>query len=353
MRFFFSLLVVSMLSQISFAQKTVFLEKFSNSHCGNCPNATLNIQEIVEENENVVWVTHYKPFFDNPVNNPESDQLWFDFNLFGVPSILVDRTYNNGLFPSSSQWENRVKEELEKEQTVSLEIFNLVANTFTNELSFEVDVKFLSEVEEGEYRISYMFVEDKVTGEPQDNYYNNVEGHPHYGLGNEIWNYEHRNVVRHIADDAWGSQLDLLISPDSDTEFVGGVSYPVEAHFDIEEMFVVAVISKYNPDNLEDIEVLQAAQMQVLNGFITDTEEVEAEVDFSLYPNPSNNFIQLDSQSKIDKLIIYNAVGQRVLALDKLDQSNNIDVSFLPNGSYTAVIKTDQKQAKRKFSILR
>lgn len=342
-----------MLSQMSIAQKTVFLEKFSNSECGNCPTATLNIQEIVEEHDNVVWVTHYKPFFDSPLNNAESDQLWFDFNLFGVPSVLVDRKYNNGLFPSSSQWENRIKEELEKEQTVSLEIFNLVANTFTNEITFEVDVKFLSESEEGEYRISYMFVEDNVTGVPQDNYYNDVVDHPHYGLGNYIWNYKHRNVVRHIADDAWGSQLDLLISPNSDTEFIGGATYDFESHFNVENMFVVAVVSKYNPDNLQDIEVLQATQMQVEDGIITSTKNLESDIFLSLYPNPSNDFIQLDSESEIDRLQIYNSVGQRIMVMNNLDQSNKIDVSLLPNGNYTAVIETGTKKAKRKFSVLR
>lgn len=335
------------------SQKTVFLEKFSNSHCGNCPNATLNIQKIVEENENVVWVTHYKPFYDSPLNNAESNQLWFDFGLYGVPSILVDRKYDNGLFPPSSQWENRIQEELEKEQIVDLEIYNLVANTFTNEISFEVDVKFLVEPPEGEYRISYMFVEDKVTGEPQDNYFSNVEGHPLYGLGSEIWNYQHRNVVRHIADDAWGSQLDLLISPNSNTEFIGGVNYPIEDHFNVENMFVVAVISKFNPDNLQDIEVLQAAQMQVTEGFITNTKDIEASIDFKLFPNPAKDLFQIESESLIDKLVIYNSVGQRIYAKNNQNQSASIDVSFLPSGSYTVVIQSGDKTSKKNFAIVK
>lgn len=338
---------------MSMAQKTVLLEKFSNSECGNCPNATLNIEEIVANNENVIWITHYKPFFDSELNNNASNQLWFDFQLFGVPSILVDRQYTNSLFPPSGQWEARVQEELEKEQTVSLEIKNLVANTWTDELTYEVDVEFLTEPTEGEYRISYFVMEDKVRGRPQSNYYNNVEGHPHFGLGNYMWGYEHRNVVRHIADDAWGSQLELLVNPDSSTSFTGGFSYNIPDTLKMENMFVVCAISKYNPDNLEDIEVLQAAKMSLAEGVITNTKELEAIVDFQLYPNPSNNFIQLKAESKMDQLTVYNAVGQQILQRKNLNESTNIDVSSLPNGSYTAVILIGKDLAKKKFSILR
>lgn len=342
-----------LLTQIAPAQKTVLIEKFSNSHCGNCPNASLIVDEIVEDNPNAIWVTHYKPFTGNPLNNEQSNQLWFDFELWGVPSILVDRRYNNGLFPPQSQWRNVVEEKLQTEQTVSIEISNLVANTFTNELQFDADVKFLSEPSEGEYRISYMIVEDLVTGEPQDNYYNDVEGHPHYGLGNEIWNYKHRNVVRFIADDAWGSQYDELINPNGNTEINGGLLFPIPEEYNVENMFVVCMVSKFNPDNLEDIEVLQAAQLKTTEGIITSSSTPEISSSVTLFPNPSVDYITVKSDEKLDELKIYNAVGQKLITKYNLEKNSSVNVSGLAIGNYTALIRIGNEEIKVKFSVFR
>ncbi len=341
------------LTQIATAQKTVLVEKFSNSHCGNCPNASLIIQDIVDDNPNAIWITHYKPFEGNPLNNEESNQLWFDFNLFGVPSILVDRKYDNGLFTPNNQWRNVIEAKLEEDQIIAIGINNMVTNAFTNELTFDVAIDFFTDVAQGEYRVNYIIVEDMVTGEPQDNYYNNVEGHPHYGLGNEIWNYQHRNVVRHIGDSAWGSQIDELINPDANTSINTSFQYEIPDHFNLDNMFVVVMVSKYNPDNLQDIEVLQASKMQLSEGVITSNENNSEILRLKVIPNPGTNFINVESQINKGKIILYNQIGVEVLCTEVTDQLTSLDISYLPTGNYLLKLTNGESIAEQKVIIVR
>ena len=74
----------------------VVIEKFTNSHCGVCPNATLKIEEIIEKYPNTLWLMHHKPFPDNPMNNYESLALWDELNVPGVPYGIIDRIISHG-----------------------------------------------------------------------------------------------------------------------------------------------------------------------------------------------------------------------------------------------------------------
>lgn len=353
MRFTIALIFFFSISQIGTSQKTVLLEKFTNSRCGVCPNATLNIKEIVENHPNTIWISHYKPFDGSPLNNDQSNQLWFDFNLFGVPSILVDRRYDNGLFPSSSQWENVVAAKLQEEQSLDLKISNLLTNTVSRTFEFDLDIDFITTPSAGEYRVSYILVEDWVYGEPQSSYYNDVEGHPLFGLGNLIWDYAHRNVVRQIVDDAWGSPLDDLINPTESTSITAGMKIPISEDYKIENMAIVCVVSKYNPNNIQDIEVLQAVKMNLSEGSMTSSEDLDNDPSIELYPNPSNGEFMIKAKNKIEELAIFNATGILMTTFKDVENQEQINLSNLPEGIYTAQFRIENKTTVKKISILR
>lgn len=57
-----------------------------------------------------------------------------------------------------------------------------------------------------------------------------------------------------------------------------------------------------------------------------------------LYPNPSNNFITVKSNSRVNEIAIWSIQGQKVLEFENLDV---INVSELQAGMYIARIKTD------------
>jgi len=55
------LFLLSFVFTLSIAQKKVLFEKYTNAFCGICPDATIQLKNMVEENPDVIWISHQKP----------------------------------------------------------------------------------------------------------------------------------------------------------------------------------------------------------------------------------------------------------------------------------------------------
>ena len=73
--------------------------------------------------------------------------------------------------------------------------------------------------------------------------------------------------------------------------------------------------------------------------------------EFIIYPNPANQelFVSCMSCGTIDKVTIYNQLGQEVL-YEHLN-TNSIDVSMLPSGLYTVMILSNTLNVRKKLII--
>ncbi|AEA45772.1 PQQ-dependent sugar dehydrogenase [Fluviicola taffensis] len=60
---------------------------------------------------------------------------------------------------------------------------------------------------------------------------------------------------------------------------------------------------------------------------------------FSIFPNPSNTFIQLLSENRAEQVSILDLNGKSVLELKQVEQGTQIDISMLPVGMYSVEIK--------------
>ncbi len=68
-------------------------------------------------------------------------------------------------------------------------------------------------------------------------------------------------------------------------------------------------------------------------------QEIEKS-DFSIFPNPANDFIQIDNLEVCEFVEVYNIAGQLVYSANLVDESTiKIDVSSFANGSYIVKIK--------------
>lgn len=73
------------------------------------------------------------------------------------------------------------------------------------------------------------------------------------------------------------------------------------------------------------------------------------EFDVQIYPNPANDFIQLETNAVQNiQVQIMDMLGKRYNALS-LGHSSRIDISNLPSGIYFITIKTDNSSLIRKF----
>ena len=78
------------------------------------------------------------------------------------------------------------------------------------------------------------------------------------------------------------------------------------------------------------------SEWTAVESFTTDFLGVNTEnfVGFNYYPNPVKNSINLESRLNIDKVSIYNLLGQEVLSRDLHEMSPSLDMSNLASGAY-------------------
>jgi hypothetical protein len=69
---------------------------------------------------------------------------------------------------------------------------------------------------------------------------------------------------------------------------------------------------------------------------------------FSIYPNPTNGMLTINSTSTVSKITVYNNLGQLLLTSEK---SNQINISSLSEGIYFVKIKDENGQTETKKII--
>ncbi len=86
----------------------------------------------------------------------------------------------------------------------------------------------------------------------------------------------------------------------------------------------------------------------------TGVNKVEANsISVNCYPNPSGNYISIDIPTKDNySYYIYSAEG-KLLLNGELVSSNKIDVSSLPSGNYSAILRSTETELHSKFIIQR
>ncbi len=84
-------------------------------------------------------------------------------------------------------------------------------------------------------------------------------------------------------------------------------------------------------------------------GNMATTDINNTKSNFTVYPNPATNWLQLKGESQAQKVQIFNAQGKLVLTNDGL-QNGRVNVSFLPKGVYFIQISDEnQKMHQTKF----
>ena len=90
------------------------------------------------------------------------------------------------------------------------------------------------------------------------------------------------------------------------------------------------------------------------NCYVGLENELDNKNSISLYPNPSNNYVNLKIQNSNNEsltLNIYNTMGSIVKTLRINDKDNQVDVSDLTNGIYFMSLSSDNYNAKQKLVI--
>jgi PKD repeat protein len=72
----------------------------------------------------------------------------------------------------------------------------------------------------------------------------------------------------------------------------------------------------------------------------------------NVYPNPSTGLFTIDFDGNIDEVVVIDALG-RLIELEVDELTWEIDGTFLANGKYTLLIKTEQNVFRKELIVLK
>lgn len=70
---------------------------------------------------------------------------------------------------------------------------------------------------------------------------------------------------------------------------------------------------------------------------------------FSVYPNPTNKFLNINAKNKIEEVGVFNMAGQQVMKLSPKGINAALDVSSLAKGTYIVQVKINGQVQTQKF----
>ncbi len=92
------------------------------------------------------------------------------------------------------------------------------------------------------------------------------------------------------------------------------------------------------------------------NSFFTTSSSLDnmesrlTETDIKLYPNPAHDVLNISSTMDLESIRVINMAGQEMMNRQNASQSNQLDISSIPNGIYlVSIITKNQEMITKKF----
>lgn len=372
-------IIIETYAMSAFPGKSVLVENITDASCGFCVDGFVAMDNITNTYSNVI-----------PINIHKTDAMSFQdgidlsdaySNASGNTKALIDRkqfsdqTYTEIILfdHNDTIWKNKTAERLQEVSPVAVHIDNEYDNN-TRELSITVSAAFYAALN-GEYRFNCLIIEDSIagsgTGYDQSNARVGQSGHPYAGKGDPVTNFYHRNVLRFMLGNEWGSSAGSIPPSPIPTNIEVDDSFTIEYTLTLSEDWnpanikVVGLIQKWNVGDPADRLILNAVA-EKLNFIVQPGVEALnfAVGTVSVYPNPANEYIniyfELEKSTNIN-ISITDMLGrtvQTVLSNKYLPEgthllSQNIDRD-LPKGNYILNIQTDSGERKyQKFVLVK
>lgn len=246
-------------------QKNPVLEELTGAWAQFCTDGFVVSDGIKSQSSNVIILRHHNQ--DGMVNT-NSSSIITTFNGTGFPNGAIDRKLHSNqttTFISRGDWPSTVATQLQASPTFDVSL-SYTYNPATRVISATVTGKALTSLS-GDYRTNLYIVEDSVTGTgsqyDQKNFYDNQSTHPYFGKGNPIVGFNHMNVVRDIMDGVYGTAA--FTNPSTNTTASNTYTYTVPVSYNIDQIRLVATVSKYNSSNINDNEIQNAVETNSAN----------------------------------------------------------------------------------------
>lgn len=366
--------------------RNVLMEISTGGWCGYCTHSHVVAEDLKALHDHrFIPVMHH---YSDPMETVESNKINTAYEK-GYPYGIFDRKYFSG---ASSGWSNIVNVEKLDSGAIKVNIINKNFDETGRKITFTLNVR-VYDFMLGKFRIGAIITENNVRGNAspsqwsQNNYYSKQYGatdssNPLYFELRYMDGYLHQYVVLDFPHGAWGAENSLPNYLKPNDEFNLDVSYtlPPVTYVDYNEenntrfcstkdgqgesegmykpldVHLIGFVAEYNEDIYKRT-VLNAVSNKLLFDN-TGLPEHPKSMQFSVFPNPANQYISIRNPSmagKNCKIEILNSIGMKVFEreYENADETITFDGLTLPTGIYFIKVQSGDISGIQKISILK
>ena len=224
--------------------KNVLVEDFTAHQCGNCPDAAVLAEELMENNPGRVFpvaihegtLAATNDEYPTDWTTVEGEVFWDQINGFANPVGRINRFSSQSDYYAPSEWADLVLTEMSTETTVELQIQVEWKPEFGH-LNVHVHGHYFSDQVGGEHNLSVLILESHIISDQL--YY---DGNPNNPI--HIYDYEFNHILRGSVTGALG--LPVISNPVNGDSFQSDYSYSWNDNWVIENSQVIAIVSDEN-----------------------------------------------------------------------------------------------------------
>lgn len=301
-------------------QRSYLLENFTSQRCLGCPEGHEVMEATLKERtENIVQMAHHSGYLPD-IFTMNEDGSYVDFYNNGgtfAPAFMLNRATNeniNASIPVFNVSRVYINESIDKQASIQPYV-ELVMNTDfdkdTRQLSGTVTIKTHIKPAGADPRLTLCLVQDSIMGDQT----------------NGGSNYMHRHVFRGCLNGAWGESVTL----EEGKEITKEISYTLpEVIFSTyyngyednddykkcyiktvpERMYLVAIVSNYNPTDIADRNVYNCAEARFIGGDVAGGISDVVESNAKACLRGSSSCVTVDGD--FDYVYVYDINGKLV-----------------------------------------
>lgn len=228
------------LSGVNFKQRILY-EDFTGTWCGNCPIATVRYENLVQQNDRVVFLgVHGPEGTADPYINSTSQGIINARGVWGYPTILINSKYSWSTSNNNYADMSFPLQYMLPSCKVGIAINSELSG---NSLTGEINVTFAQNYSNVKAAV---FIVENNLHYPQHNYFNGTGGKPVlYGGVPIVDNYEHHNVVRDRLTAISGDAIPASQSQENSI-YTKELNYQIPNDFVKNNIKIIVVISDSN-----------------------------------------------------------------------------------------------------------
>lgn len=334
--FAFTLLLTA--SQISFAQRVVLIEQFTNSGCPPCAASTPPVFNYVNNNSaDVVAIGYHTSFpysdsmyFENPT---ESNARVAYYNVQTVPYSVVDGNYYANF---SSNFNSVIANTINNRKAIAnkYNITNVSSTIAGNNLNTKLVFESLSASNVNDTLRAHIVVIEKNVLK------SSYAASP--GANTET-NYEY--VMRKMLPSQNGSYLINRNLNGKDTITLNWTMQKIKSNAEVR---IVAFVQN---KNTKEVYMANLFSTNITTGL---NEMKKDGLSFNIFPNPANDFLSINTSnlSRDASLKLIDVLGKTVLT-ENIAANNTLllNVSSFKKGIYFAILNDGANSVSKKILI--